>query len=332
MKIENALRYLTALQQKSAAYTHAMSLLYFDSVTVAPADTADGRDDTYSVLSEAAYKLMSCKRTENALRVAKENLSRLTFVQQRQVESLTRDREEISKIPMAEYVEYQLLINRAENIWIKAKKANDYAMFAPYLQQIFGTTIRFAGYTDPGKDPYDVMLNRYERGLNCETADRFFAKLRSDIVPLIRKVSASRQPDISFIRGNFPIDRQRELTDYIMDVMCIDRSHCNVGETEHPFTIEFNNKDVRITTNYHLDDFTNSMYSVIHEGGHALYELGIGDEYRRTCLAGDTAMSIHESQSRLFENCIGRSAEFIDAVMPKLRELFGLDGVTERQM
>jgi len=128
--------------------------------------------------------------------------------------------------------------------------------------------------------------------------------------------------DDSFLNAHYPIEKQRELSDYLMKVMGMDRTHCGIAETEHPFTINFGSNDVRITTHYHEDNVASSMYSVIHEGGHAIYELGIGKEYERTFLGGGVSMGIHESQSRLFENIIGRSEEFIALIFPKLQELF----------
>ena len=123
---------------------------------------------------------------------------------------------------------------------------------------------------------------------------------------------------------------QREFTDFVMGVMDIDRDHCIVGETEHPFTINFSRDDVRITTNYHADLVASSLYSVVHEGGHALYELHVGRELSRTCLGGGVSMAIHESQSRFYENIIGRSRAFCGVIYPWLREHFAprLDDVS----
>ena len=119
-----------------------------------------------------------------------------------------------------------------------------------------------------------------------------------------------------------------------MEVLDLDRNHCGIGETEHPFTLEFNNKDVRITTNYTENCVTDSMYSVIHEGGHAKYELGIRDDLQYTCLAGGVSMGVHESQSRFYENLIGRSRPFIEAIFPKMQEFFPeqLGDITAEQM
>ena len=111
----------------------------------------------------------------------------------------------------------------------------------------------------------------------------------------------------------------------------MDRTHCGIAETEHPYTTNFNNKDVRITTHYYEDNLVSSMFSVVHEGGHALYELGADDCYNYTALSGGVSMGIHESQSRFYENIIGRSRAFVHAIFPKTKELFPqqLEGIDE---
>ena len=164
-----------------------------------------------------------------------------------------------------------------------------------------------------------------------QTLDAFFAQLRETIVPLIAKIQNVEPIDDSFLYKHYPVEIQRKFSDYLMEVMGIDRKHCGIAETEHPFTTNFNNKDVRITTHYYEDNLVSSMYSVIHEGGHALYELGADDCYNYTALSGGVSMGIHESQSRFYENIIGRSEAFIHAIFPKVKELFPqqLEGVDE---
>ena len=181
---------------------------------------------------------------------------------------------------------------------------------------------KFAGYYNSDLAPYDALLNEYEEGLTMETLDGFFAQLRSVIVPLLASTQAAEQIDDSFLELAYPIDVQRRFADYLMDVLGLDRGHCGIAETEHPYTLTFNNKDVRITTHYHEKMMTFAMYSTIHEGGHALYELGCGDEYEFTNLSGGASMSVHESQSRFYENIIGRSRPFVELIFPKLKELF----------
>ena len=152
-------------------------------------------------------------------------------------------------------------------------------------------------------------------------------------MPLIRKIGEKPQIDDSFLHQEYPVAQQKAFADYLMEVMGLDRRHCGLGETEHPFTLEFNNKDVRITTNYDEHNVASSMYSVLHEGGHALYELGIRDDLQYTCLAGGVSMGVHESQSRFYENLIGRSRPFVEAIYPKMQAFFPrqLGGVSAEQ-
>ena len=118
------------------------------------------------------------------------------------------------------------------------------------------------------------------------------------------------------------MEQQRRLSDYLMKTLGLDRNYCGIAETEHPFTTNFNNKDVRITTHYYENSLASSMYSVIHEGGHALYELNADDQYNATVLSGGVSMGIHESQSRFYENLIGRSRPFIHAIFPSIKSFF----------
>ena len=182
---------------------------------------------------------------------------------------------------------------------------------------------RFAALLEPDKDAYDVYLDQFEPGLNTEKCDAFFNELKEGIVPLINKIMASPdKPDESILKGPWDIEKQRQLSPRIMKLIGLDLNHVAIGESEHPFTSGFYNGDVRITTHYYEDEMLSNLYSVVHEGGHALYESHISDRYFATSLAGGVSMGIHESQSRMFENCIGRSREFIKCILPMLKELF----------
>ena len=170
---------------------------------------------------------------------------------------------------------------------------------------MFDASRRMAGYWEPEKDPYETMLSTFERGLTVAQCDAFFSSLREKLVPLIQQVTAhADRVDDAPLHRDYPVAIQRQFSDFIMDVMDIDRDHCIIGETEHPFTINFSRDDVRITTHYFPDQVASSLYSVVHEGGHALYELHTGRELARTCLGNGVSMGIHESQSRFYENII----------------------------
>ena len=153
--------------------------------------------------------------------------------------------------------------------------------------------------------------------------DSFFGRLRSEIVPLLQKISEVPQVDDSIRHGYFPADKQEELSYLLMEKMGLDLGHVGLSTTEHPFTTSLGSHlDERITTHYYEDDFVCSMYSVIHEGGHALYDTGSADELAFTALDGGVSMSIHESQSRFYENIIGRSKAYCNFIFPELQRLF----------
>lgn len=321
MDLHTAIRELEELQRRQYAYFHASSIIYLDATTAAPRGTAEGRGVALSVLAGEEHKLLANEEVGVLLAFLSGHKEELDFLHRRQVEELGRRCRQLSRIPVEEYMAYSELVNRAGDVWRRAKENNDFASFCPVLEKIVEFKRKFAGYYDASKAPYDALLNEYERGLDMETLDGFFASLRSSIVPLLAKVTVAPAIDDSFLHQNWPVAKQRELSDYLMAVLGIDRDHCGIAETEHPYTLNTDNRNVRITTHYYPEDFTSSMYSVIHEGGHALYELGTADELRYTCLT-DMAMSVHESQSRFYENIIGRSLPFVRAIFPKLRELF----------
>lgn len=316
------LKELSELQKKIFAFNYASSSIYLDGVTVAPQDTEEGRGEALGVLSEYQYELSASKETIDLLTYLNEHKDELDAHQKREVELLLRDYEYKKNIPQNEYVEYKRILSKADYVWHRAKENSDYESFKPILKDIFDYNIRFAKYYKPDQNPYETQLNLFERGLTVKKCDEFFAKLREHIVPLIKKIGEVSQIDDSPLFGYFPVEKQRELTKYLMAYMGIDSKHCNCGETEHPFTLEFTKDDVRITTHYFEDNVASSMYSVIHESGHALYELGGADEHKYTVVAGGVSMGIHESQSRFFENIIGRSEAFTAAMLPKFKEMF----------
>ena len=306
-------------------------MLYLDATTAAPSDTWEGRGKTMEVMSQITYDLLVNDENNELLSYLEAHADELDAQTKREVEVLRKSYDQIHRIPAEEYVAYSVLINDAESVWHKAKPEDDFDAFAPYLEKIVDYNRRFAGYYHPELAPYDALLNEYEEGMNVETLDAFFAQLRQTIVPLIEKIRATKQIDDAFLYRHYSVEIQRKLSDYLMEVMGIDRTHCGIAETEHPFTTNFNNKDVRITTHYFEDNLVSSMFSVIHEGGHALYELGADDCYNYTALAGGVSMGIHKSQSRFYENIIGRSRAFCSVIYPWLKEHFAprLDNVTE---
>lgn len=314
---------LRELVSKMNAYAHATGVLYYDAATVAPRGGAADRGKTLAVLSEVIYALETGEETGKLLQAMNERAEELDPITRREVGELLRNYERTKKIPMEEYIGYQVLLNDADAVWHRAKEENDWPAFAPYLKKIVAFNRKRAAWLAPERKPYDALLDEYERGLTMEQCDAFFAVLRERLVPIIRQITEKgQQPDCAFIHREYPIEKQRELSDWLMQAIGIDREYCAIGEMEHPFTDGYSKRDVRITTHYQLCDPLSSLFSVVHEGGHALYELNVGDELDGTVIATGVSMGIHECQSRFFENIIGRSRGFIKNLLPEMKRLF----------
>lgn len=322
---EEFVKQLDELEKSLYVSRHLSALVELDAMTAAPHDTTTGRSVVMEYLSNENYKAFASEQTGELLSELTDRKTDLSARTARQAEFLKRDYDRMKAIPQEEYVQYDVLISEAQNAWVKAKHDNDFASFAPYLEKIVEAQLRFINYWDPQhtRKHYDVLLDHYEYGLTADSLDQFFSDIKKTLVPLLHAITAKGwQPRSDFLDKEAPIEKQRELSDYLMQVLTIDRNHCSIGETEHPFTLEFNKDDVRITTHYHAHQVMSSFYSVMHEGGHALYELHTGDDLRFTCLASGASSSIHESISRFFENIIGRSRPFCEFILPKMKDLF----------
>lgn len=330
MELKRALELFKKKNETMDAYKHAFGVLSYDASTVAPKNSGIGLGKTMETLSEITYKLTVNDEAFEVIDTLNSNKEELDFITRREAEEAARDLEQLRKIPMEEYTAFMGVINEARGKWVEAKLNNDYAAFEPVLEKIIAYNRRVAQLVKPEVEPYDYWLNEFEPGVSMAMLDEYFKLIKDKLVPLIRKVSeSSNNVNTSFLEKNYPIDKQRELSDFLMKVMGINRDDCAIGETEHPFTTNFNKHDVRITTHYYENMVASSMYSVIHEGGHAIYELNTGDDLIGSPMAGGASMGMHESQSRFFENIIGRSESFIELIFPKLKELFPeqLEGV-----
>ena len=323
MDIQKKLAEFYAHQSKLSAYYHAMGILYYDGATTAPKKTAENRAHTLAILSEEIYKMSTAPEVVELIMSLRAVSDSLSPKDARSVYLAAKGIEEMQKIPMEEYVYYQELTVKADDVWHTAKETNDFALFCPVLTEIFEYQKKFASYISPDKHPYNHCLDQYESDLTMDKCDEFFALLKSNIVPLIKKIGDATQIDDSCLFGDFPEAEQKAFSLYLMETMGIDLGVCGLGTTEHPFTTSLgSHKDVRITTNFDENNFASSMFSVIHEGGHALYDMNSADEFAYTNLDGGVSMGIHESQSRFYENILGRSYPFIEYIFPKMQEFF----------
>ena len=334
MTLNEAIEKLNEIEKASYALNHAQSVLYVDGDTVAPKNSWKGRGKALAYLGELTYRQLVNPETGEILETILQHKNETDEVTFRRAEVMKESYDDLHVLPIEEYVAWQELTNEAGAVWHDAKEQSDWNMFAPYLEKLLASRRRYAALKAPDKKPYDVLLDEFEKGASMESLDPFFRALREDLSPVIREIAAREKPVPAFMKSPWPVTQQRLFSEKVMALEGIDPLNCTLGETEHPFTDGMNKWDVRITTHYHEEDPFSSLYSVIHEGGHALYELDIADDLQFTCLATGATMGIHESQSRFYENIIGRSRAFCAPLLKIMREVFPdqVKGITEEDL
>ena len=240
-----------------------------------------------------------------------------------QVKILKRDRASLVDVPAEEQAAFSRLTVEANDVWRRAKSANDWASFEPYVDRIVDAMRRMAACKDAERDPYDVWLNEYEWGTDRAFYDRFFEQVKACVVPLLADCMASRhKPGRDCVEGTFDEERQWRLAEDLARLEGLDMDALWIGRTEHPFTCGLSRDFVIVTGHAYADDVLSNAFSILHEGGHALYEQNVSADYAGTSLAGGTSMGMHEAQSRFFENVVGRSEAFSGPLLAALRKRF----------
>lgn len=247
----------------------------------------------------------------------------LSFIEKRNVHLVEKKYNEETRVPkdLVEKIAEQKAISI--QAWKKAKEKKNYSIFKPELDKTLKLAKERAQYLAPEKDPFDALLEEFEPSFNSEMIKKLFSELREGLIPIIRKCQdSSKQPDMSLINRHCSIDIQKKIADHIAKLVHYDLERGRIDETEHPFTNGYYD-DVRITTHYYEDDFASSLYSVMHEAGHALYEQNLDKQFVYQALGKSSSYGIHESQSRFIENLIGRSPDFWENYLPKFKEITG---------
>lgn len=207
--------------------------------------------------------------------------------------------------------------------WQQARQASDFAMFQPNLEELIDLRIEWAECFDYEDSIYDPMLDEFESGLTTAQVKAIFDEFRPPLVELVAAIAERKEAvDASCLTGNFDLDVQKALGREILEIMDYDFDRGRIDEVAHPFCTSFSVDDVRVTTRYNPNDLASALFSTMHEGGHGLYELGVSKTLDETPLGGGSSMVIHESQSRLYENLVGRSRPFWRFFYPKLRAKF----------
>lgn len=292
-----------------------------DNETIAPIKGSSYRNDRLAYLSGELYSMQTSDEFFGLLK---------DIMESDEVDSQTKkivswqfnDLQKTKMIPKDLYVYFEKLCSDSFQLWQKAKRSDDYKIFEPALKELVEVSKKILKCRETNLKGYDIFLDDYEMGMNQEKYDVFFNLLKGKIVPLIKEISSREQIDDSFVYDYYPVEQQRILMDYILDYIGFDREAGVLMESEHPFTDSLSKFDTRITTHYYTNNLMSSIFSVIHEAGHANYNYSIRDDIASTYCFNNMTSGMHESQSRLFENYLGRNYHFWDSLFPKVKDLF----------
>lgn len=311
------------IRAKINSISYALYVISWDSETEAPIGCFEERSNQIGQLVEMMLELSHSEKYVNAVKNLFEHKESLSDDDRLEIEKVYESLMKELKIPTDELIEYEVLLSKANNVWCEAKLSNNYEIFAPVLEQIITWQKKYIKYLETDKlSGYDVLLNDYEKGFTTKEYDNFFNVLKEELVPFVKEITSKNIINDDFVTLNYDIDKQKEFAYYLMDVMCFDKKYGLTKESEHPFTSGYGTSDVRVTCHYYENLITSSIFSMIHELGHATYERGCNPKYDNTALSGGTTMAMHESQSRFYENIVGRSLSFWNTHFPKLQSIF----------
>lgn len=303
----------------------AVSVLSWDQHTQMPPGGATARAYVLSTLSNLSHRIFASDETGALLDAAASELNGIGYdsFEASLLRLVRRDYERALKLPGEFVAEFAQARSLGQGIWAKARAANDFKAFEPALEKMVELVHRmseYLGYTD---HPYDALLDQFEPGMKTAEVREIFDELKQGLVPLVQAISQNLdRVDDNMLHQNFDESKQRDFSIAIAKQFGYDFNRGRLDPTVHPFATGFSVDDVRITTRYYPDFLNPSVFGTMHETGHALYELGVDPLFERTPLARGASSAIHESQSRLWENIVGRSRQFWTFFFPKLQETF----------
>lgn len=311
----------------------AGAVLDWDMQTYMPAGAAAARGEQLAAVSEISHQMFTSDETGRLLEAAeRENAGRDPDDDvSRMLNNARYDFDRMTKIPTDLAADISRHSAVSQDAWQRARANNDFASFAPFLEKMFDQEREVADLFGFAAERYDALLDGYERGVLTADVAAMFAELKPHLVELTRAIAQSpRRADAAPIRGIFPAAAQNALTLKVAEKLGYDLQHGRQDVAPHPFCTSFSRWDVRITTRFDENELGPAFYASLHESGHALYEQGMPAEHDNDPLGDAASSGVHESQSRMWENLVGRSRQFAEYITPTLKHAFPdqLSGLT----
>lgn len=315
----------------------AVAVMDWDQQTYMPPGAAEARAEAVSVLRKMSHSLFTSDEMGKLLEASESEVSDLDPDSDEVclVRVVRRSYDRETRVPGALVAEEAKTTSLAHEEWVKARKANDFESFRPWLEKIFDIVRRIAEYRGYQTHVYDALLDPFEPGFTTAEVDRVFSELRPGLVELLDQIKHSGVViDDSILKRQYAVDKQAKICNDITALIGYDFNCGRQDVAAHPFCTSFATTDVRITTRFDEHFLPGSVFASMHEAGHAMYEQGFPKRFDGTPLREGASLGFHESQSRLWENQVGRSREFIEFYFPKLQETFpeSLSDVTADQM
>ena len=322
--MEEKLQRLKTLLAESIDLTRAAALLEWDQQVYMPEGGARARSEQLSTLQRLAHERFTADEVGQLLEDLQPYAAQLDpdSTEARLLYVTGREYRKRTKVPASLVAEFTEVASRAHQVWAQARANDDFASFAPHLQRIVELRQQYAGLFAPFDHVYDPLLDDFETGVKTADVQAVFGQLRPQQVELVKAIGERPQVDASFLHGKFDPQRQWDFGVEVLTKMGYDWQRGRQDKSAHPFTTSFGIGDVRITTRVDEGFFNPAFFATIHEGGHALYEQGVADELSRTPLQSGASLAFHESQSRMWENLVGRSRPFWEYFFPRLQEVF----------
>ncbi len=301
----------------------AAGLLSWDEETKMPPSGAGARAEQRATLNRIAHDLQVAPALGELLEElapAEQEYGHESF-EASLVRVARRDYDKAVRVPSELRAELTREGSYGYRAWLLAREQNDYSIMLPHLERNLELRRQYVACFEQEDDPYDILLDDYEPDLRTADVEVIFDQLKSALVPLIRAVAAAPPVDDSCLRGRFPRDAQRRFSLSILERWGMDEKSWRLDRTVHPFATSMSPSDIRLTTNFHEDDL-HGILSCQHEFGHGIYERQVDPRFERTPLAHGTSAAFHESQSRMWENLVGRNLSTWTFFYPELRAAF----------
>ena len=322
--MEEKLNQLKQLIYRVMDLGHATALLGWDQQVYMPVGGTEDRGDQLATLTGLSHEFFTSPEIGELLQDLKPYADQLAPDSDDAclIKNTQRDYHKATHVPGRWVEDFARTTTLAQTAWEKAKHNNDFATFLPWLEKIVDLRREYASFFTPYAHVYDPLLDDFEPGLKTADVQQIFGALRPQQVALISAIRASRQVDDSFLHVPYSEQGQWDFGVEVITRFGYDWNRGRQDRSVHPFTTSFGIDDVRITTRFDPDRAASALFSSMHEAGHAMYEQGISQTLRRTPLAGGASMAIHESQSRMWENLVGRSYAFLQYFYPRLQHYF----------